>query len=676
MAKRIRKQNDDVTQTIDLSNAEFQNVDRLINYTCQSIFLTGKAGTGKSTFLRYITKTTTKKFVVLAPTGIAAVNVGGQTLHSFFKIPFKPILPDDPDFAISRLRKRMKYSHELIKLIKELELIIIDEISMVRADIIDFIDKILRVYSGNMRVPFGGKQMLFVGDIFQLEPVVTGEMKDILRLRYNHPYFFCARVFDDFSLVPIELRKVYRQNDSEFIEMLDRVRVGHPTANDIARINARVVDESAINKDEMIMTIATRREIVDGINDTRLDALPGKVKEYEGEIKEDFPLSSIPTDMTLELKVGAQVVFIKNDMQHRWVNGSLGRVVELSEDAITVELENKSKHTVERERWSNVKYIYDEERKSVIEEEIGSFTQFPLKLAWALTIHKSQGLTFNNIFIDFGRGAFTGGQSYVALSRCTSLDGIRLMSTINERDVWVHPAIVKFSQTFNDNSLIDDVIEKADASRKYVEASEAFDRNEFRLAVELFAEANRISPEFDKESVRRLVAIKLSAIGNLKSKIADLEAKINEKEAMLMKVAKQYVSLADQCYTEMEAIDAALSNYDSALELIPELPAALYGKGFVLARTDDKVSAIGYLKRAAVAMPDSYKPAYELGKLFLQTGSITDAVDWLLRALSIDEGIEKVHTTLADAYEQAGDDESAHKHRSIAKKLRNNRKRK
>jgi tetratricopeptide (TPR) repeat protein len=638
--------------------------------------LTGKAGTGKSTFLRYITKTTTKKFVVLAPTGIAAVNVGGQTLHSFFKIPFKPILPDDPDFAISRLRKRMKYSHELIKLIKELELIIIDEISMVRADIIDFIDKILRVYSGNMRVPFGGKQMLFVGDIFQLEPVVTGEMKDILRLRYNHPYFFCARVFDDFSLVPIELRKVYRQNDSEFIEMLDRVRVGHPTANDIARINARVVDESALNKDEMIMTIATRREIVDGINDTRLDALPGKVKEYEGEIKEDFPLSSIPTDMTLELKVGAQVVFIKNDMQHRWVNGSLGRVVELSEDAITVELENKSKHTVERERWSNVKYIYDEERKSVIEEEIGSFTQFPLKLAWALTIHKSQGLTFNNIFIDFGRGAFTGGQSYVALSRCTSLDGIRLMSTINERDVWVHPAIVKFSQTFNDNSLIDDVIEKADASRKYVEASEAFDRNEFRLAVELFAEANRISPEFDKESVRRLVAIKLSAIGNLKSRIADLEDKLNEKEAMLMKVAKQYVSLADQCYTEMEAIDAALSNYDSALELIPELPAALYGKGFVLARTDDKVSAIGYLKRAAVAMPDSYKPAYELGKLFLHTGSITDAVDWLLRALSIDEGIEKVHTTLADAYEQAGDDESAHKHRSIAKKLRNNRKRK
>jgi tetratricopeptide (TPR) repeat protein len=676
MAKRTRKQNEDVAQTIDLSNAEFQNVDRLINYTCQSIFLTGKAGTGKSTFLRYITKTTTKKFVVLAPTGIAAVNVGGQTLHSFFKIPFKPILPDDPDFAISRLRKRMKYSHELIKLIKELELIIIDEISMVRADIIDFIDKILRVYSGNMRVPFGGKQMLFVGDIFQLEPVVTGEMKDILRLRYNHPYFFCARVFDDFSLVPIELRKVYRQNDSEFIEMLDRVRVGHPTANDIARINARVVDESALNKDEMIMTIATRREIVDGINDTRLDALPGKVKEYEGEIKEDFPLSSIPTDMTLELKVGAQVVFIKNDMQHRWVNGSLGRVVELSEDAITVELENKSKHTVERERWSNVKYIYDEERKSVIEEEIGSFTQFPLKLAWALTIHKSQGLTFNNIFIDFGRGAFTGGQSYVALSRCTSLDGIRLMSTINERDVWVHPAIVKFSQTFNDNSLIDDVIEKADASRKYVEASEAFDRNEFRLAVELFAEANRISPEFDKESVRRLVAIKLSAIGNLKSRIADLEDKLNEKEAMLMKVAKQYVSLADQCYTEMEAIDAALSNYDSALELIPELPAALYGKGFVLARTDDKVSAIGYLKRAAVAMPDSYKPAYELGKLFLHTGSITDAVDWLLRALSIDEGIEKVHTTLADAYEQAGDDESAHKHRSIAKKLRNNRKRK
>ena len=253
---------------IDLNNDEFQNAWKLINYTHQSVFLTGKAGTGKSTFLKYIRDNIKKKYVVLAPTGIAAVNVGGVTMHSFFRIPLKPLLPDDPDFAVKRLRERMKYPKDLRKLIKELELIIIDEISMVRADVIDFIDKILRVYSSNMREPFGGKQLLLVGDIFQLEPVVTSDMREVLRTHYQNSYFFSANAFSQIEIVPIELKKIYRQNDSQFISMLDRIRMGRPLQEDVLKLNQRVFerDSASTGDDKMVMTLATRRDMVDTIN--------------------------------------------------------------------------------------------------------------------------------------------------------------------------------------------------------------------------------------------------------------------------------------------------------------------------------------------------------------------------------------------------------------------------
>ena len=249
--------------SIDLENPEFQNVWKLIRFTRQSVFLTGKAGTGKSTFLKYICDNVRKEHVVLAPTGIAAVNVGGVTLHSFFRIPFKPLLPDDPEFDMKRMRDRMKYPKELINLIKNVELIVIDEISMVRADIIDFVDKILKVYTGNFREPFGGKQMLFVGDIFQLEPVVTGDMRDVLARYYPQPYFFNAGVFGDMKIVPVELLKVYRQTDSDFVGLLDRVRVGRPLRDDISRLNAKVIRR---DDGRMVMTLATTRDIVDNIN--------------------------------------------------------------------------------------------------------------------------------------------------------------------------------------------------------------------------------------------------------------------------------------------------------------------------------------------------------------------------------------------------------------------------
>ena len=333
-------------ENIDLDNREFQDIWRLIRHTNQPIFMTGRAGTGKSTFLKYITRNTKKKHVVLAPTGIAAVNAGGVTLHSFFKIPFKPLLPDDPEFKIDRLRKRMKYNKQHIKLIKELELIIIDEISMVRADILDFVDKVLRVYSGNMRSAFGGKQLLLVGDIFQLEPVVTADMRDILREYYPNSYFFSARVFSQLSLVQIELRKVYRQQDADFVTLLDRMRMGRPDKSDLRRLNERVNPDSESKGEDFVMTLATRRDMVDSINDSHLAELKSQSIIYIGKICDDFPESSLPSPKELELKVGAQVVFIRNDREKRWVNGTIGKVYCATADKLEVEFENGDRHVV------------------------------------------------------------------------------------------------------------------------------------------------------------------------------------------------------------------------------------------------------------------------------------------------------------------------------------------
>ncbi|WP_290395718.1 AAA family ATPase, partial [uncultured Duncaniella sp.] len=364
-------------ENIDLNNPEFIKAWELIQHTRQSIFLTGKAGTGKSTFLRYITSHTHKKHVVLAPTGIAAVNIGGVTLHSFFRIPFKPIIPDDPDFLPDRIKQRMKYPGSLVKLIREVELIIIDEISMVRADIIDFVDLLLRTYSGNQREPFGGKQLLFVGDIFQLEPVLSGDMRDILRKFYRDPFFFSARVFERMRLVPIELRKIYRQSEGDFVELLDRIRTGSVTREDLIHLNTRCLTTPSLLDQadaKPTMTLASRRDMVDHINETRLEAIERPLVVFTGTIRGDFPENSLPTDLELSLKEGAQVVFIKNSPDRLWVNGTIGTVETLTKDLIEVRLENGSIHAVEPEKWSNIRYIYDSQTRKIYEEELGGFT--------------------------------------------------------------------------------------------------------------------------------------------------------------------------------------------------------------------------------------------------------------------------------------------------------------
>lgn len=658
---------------IDTDSPEFQNALKLVSYTSQSVFLTGKAGTGKSTFLKYLTATTKKKFVVLAPTGIAAVNAGGQTLHSFFKLPFKPMLPDDPDFSTpSRLKQRLKYSKQMVKMLRTLDLIIIDEVSMVRADTIDFIDRILKTYTGNWRQPFGGKQLLLVGDVFQLEPVVTGDTRDVLCHYYKEGvFFFNAYAFSDLSVVPIELNKVYRQTDTDFISMLDRIRVGSPTDTDIAILNSRVIPPGSLFDGDFVMTIATRRDIVDSINQSGLAKLPTPERTYTGVVKGDFPESSLPTDWHLTLKEGAQVVFVKNDVERRWVNGTIGRAVELSDSQLVVELEDGTRHEVEPDVWENVKYSYDEEKKKVVETVIGTFSQFPLKLAWALTIHKSQGLTFDKVIIDVGEGAFSGGQTYVALSRCRSLAGIRLRSTINIRDVFVNRRVVNFSRSFNNEALINRALDIAKADDCYHRAVQYFEDGDYRAAAGMFADAVTSRNVLDNENVVRLLSLKLSRIAALQNRIEELEAELAGNRCKFTQLATEYVEMGEQVREEGWDIAAAIANYDKALSLDPDYALAWTAKGLALATAGgDLDEAVDCLLKAADIDEENHRPLCEAGRLLVNAGDLAQGMDLLLRALDRNDKTPEIHDALAEGYERAGDESNAAAHRLTAKKLR------
>lgn len=668
---------------LDPDNGDMLTAWQLVKETRQSVFLTGKAGTGKSTLLRYITLNTHKKHVVLAPTGIAAINVGGQTLHSFFRLPFKPTMPDDPDFAARVLRKRMRYPQPLVKLLKELELIIIDEISMVRADTIDFIDKLLRVYCGDMRRPFAGKQLLMVGDVFQLEPVVTSDTRDIIARTYGTPYFFNAKVFGEMELVPIELRKVYRQSDPEFVGLLDRVRDGHPTPADIRTINSRMADRASIYgaaapEGALPVTIATRRDLVDSINSERLAALPGAAATYRGIIDRDFPESSLPTDLELTLKEGAQVMFVRNDPERRWVNGTIGLVETLADDGhIGVRTADGLLHAVEQERWSNIRYVLDEKTNKINEVELGSFTQYPLKLAWALTVHKSQGMTFDNVVLDFGRGAFAGGQTYVALSRCRSLEGIRLLSTLADRDIFVHPVVTQFSRSFNSTEIIDSAIAGARADAAMAAASQAFAAGDMRRAVDCFATGAEARPAVLRSTaVRRLVARRLDIVRRQKAENEALRAELEEARERFRGIADEYVTLGEQCLAEGGAPDAApaLANFDKALRICPDHADALLCKGRLLADTGDLDGAERALRRAAECAPTDWLALSALADIYMGTHAYAEALDCLLQAVERCPEVAALHESLAALYEAIGDAHEAEIHRYTAEKLRKKKK--
>lgn len=662
---------------VDTRNKEFQDALNLIQYTRQSVFLTGKAGTGKSTFLKYVCANTKKKYVVLAPTGIAAINAGGSTLHSFFKLPFHPLLPDDPNFSLKggKLHSFLKYSSEHRKLIKQLELVIIDEISMVRADIIDFIDKVLRVYSLNMREPFGGKQVLLVGDVYQLEPVVKSDEREILNRFYPTPYFFSARVFNEMELVSIELTKVYRQSDPAFVGVLDHIRNNTATAADLQLLNTRYNSEIVSNENDMYVTLATRRDVVDYINEKKLAELPGDSVTLKGEIKGEFPENSLPTQMELEVKPGAQIIFIKNDPDKRWVNGTIGTIAGIDEEeTLYVITEDGGEYDVKKDKWSNIRYRYNETEKKIEEEELGVFIQYPIRLAWAITIHKSQGLTFSRVVIDFTGGVFAGGQAYVALSRCTSLDGIQLKKQISRSDIFIRPEIVTFAQRFNNPQAINKALKQAQADIQYIEAIRQFDEGNFEECLEQFFLAIHSRYDIEKPVARRFIRKKLGIINRLKEENQKLKDQMRVQRKHLEKYAQEYYQMGNDCITQAHDARAAIANYNKAIELNPQYTDAWVRKGVTLYNNKEYYEAEMCLSEAVRLSPTLFKAVYNRGKNRLALNNLEGALADFDKATTLKPEHPKAHELFGDALMRTGKETEAAIHWAIAERLRENKK--
>jgi GTPase SAR1 family protein len=437
-----------------VTNQELQLAFDFVKYTNRNIFLTGKAGTGKTTFLHDLKKSSPKRMIVVAPTGVAAINAGGVTIHSFFQLPFHPFVPSfyfsetNPDNQPEQKDTAgYKMSRDKINIIKSLDLLIIDEISMVRADTLDAIDGVLRRYKLR-HLPFGGVQLLMIGDLQQLAPVVKDEDWEILKKYYDSAFFFGSRALGSTDYVTIELKHIYRQNDQVFIDLLNKVRDNNVDSEVLKELNKRFIPDFDPDSDGGYITLTTHNYQAQTLNDSKLEKLPGSTHSFSATIKDDFPEFSYPNASELILKKGAQVMFVKNDLSREklFFNGKIGKVESFDKDVIVVKCpDDDFRIRVEMVEWQNMKYTIDDESKEIQETVIGTFTQYPLKLAWAITIHKSQGLTFEKAIID-ARDAFAHGQVYVALSRCRTLNGLVLSTQINQRSIIDNRSISDFTR--------------------------------------------------------------------------------------------------------------------------------------------------------------------------------------------------------------------------------------
>lgn len=426
-------------------NEEFKKAFEIAENTEKNTFITGKAGTGKSTFLNYFRENTKKEIAILAPTGVAAVNIKGQTIHSFFN--FKP---DITPHKVNEIKPKK------LKLYKKIQTIVIDEISMVRADLLDCVDKFLRLHGKNKNKPFGGVQMIFIGDLYQLPPVVTSREKNIFKKFYKTPYFFDANVFSECELEFVEFDKVYRQSDFAFLEILNSIRNGTITEKAIQILNSRVKADFVPSKDEFYVYLTTTNKMAEQINNERLSKIKGKEFIYYGYVDGQFSDSDLPTSEKLLLKINSQVMLLNNDSLGRWINGDIGKIIDIESrktepDIIFIELINGGIVEITPFKWEMYEFYFDSKKKKILTEVVGQFTQYPIKLAWAITIHKSQGLTFDKVIIDLGKGTFSHGQLYVALSRCKTLDGLILKKPISKKHIFLDRRIIKFLTQFQYN---------------------------------------------------------------------------------------------------------------------------------------------------------------------------------------------------------------------------------
>jgi uncharacterized protein YpbB len=584
----------------DSDNITFNLASDLVKNTNISLFLTGKAGTGKTTFLKHIQNTSIKKMVVVAPTGVAAINAGGVTMHSFFQLPFLPFVKDaNHGFGqiecVNRYThfKNVKFNKEKIELLNELDLLIIDEVSMLRADMLDCIDETLKYYRRN-QIPFGGVQLLFIGDMFQLPPVTSDNEWSLLSKYYKSPFFFSSEAYQQLNPAHIELSKIYRQKEEKFINLLNNIRHNNMDEYDFELLQERFDPDAARYQDGLI-TLTTHNRTADSINQQKLAELEQESIVFEGEINGDFNEKSLPAEKSLELKEGAQVMFIKNDIEKRYFNGKLAKIKSIDKDEIIVEFESGNQLKIEKEVWKNIRYNLNRDENVIEEEEIGSFKQFPIRLAWAITIHKSQGLTFDRLAIDAG-ASFAAGQVYVALSRCRTFDGLTLLSRIYQNSILSDERIVNFSiKQSNEQALMDGL---DDAKFEY-SLSQLYKTFDLRKVVQEYAQfeaytATKQIPE-KEETLQHLSAI----IRNLNEhRIVADKFKIRIEELIKqnpidndliserVKSAKMYfsVKLLDDAYKPLQSIETNLKLKAKTKQFITNLQKV---KSFIIKRIND-----------------------------------------------------------------------------------------
>ncbi len=584
----------------DSDNITFNLASDLVKNTNISLFLTGKAGTGKTTFLKHIQNTSIKKMVVVAPTGVAAINAGGVTMHSFFQLPFLPFVKDaNHGFGqiecVNRYThfKNVKFNKEKIELLNELDLLIIDEVSMLRADMLDCIDETLKYYRRN-QIPFGGVQLLFIGDMFQLPPVTSDNEWSLLSKYYKSPFFFSSEAYQQLNPAHIELSKIYRQKEEKFINLLNNIRHNNMDEYDFELLQERFDPDAARYQDGLI-TLTTHNRTADSINQQKLAELEQESIVFEGEINGDFNEKSLPAEKSLELKEGAQVMFIKNDIEKKYFNGKLAKIKSIAKDEIIVEFESGNQLKIEKEVWKNIRYNLNRDENVIEEEEIGSFKQFPIRLAWAITIHKSQGLTFDRLAIDAG-ASFAAGQVYVALSRCRTFDGLTLLSRIYQNSILSDERIVNFSiKQSNEQALMDGL---DDAKFEY-SLSQLYKTFDLRKVVQEYAQfeaytATKQIPE-KEETLQHLSAI----IRNLNEhRIVADKFKIRIEELIKqnpidndliserVKSAKMYfsVKLLDDAYKPLQSIETNLKLKAKTKQFITNLQKV---KSFIIKRIND-----------------------------------------------------------------------------------------
>ncbi|OCK49739.1 AAA family ATPase [Chryseobacterium sp. CBo1] len=518
----------------------------LIEYTNRSVFLTGKAGTGKTTFLNEFVKKTKKKHIVVAPTGIAAINAGGVTIHSMFGLPLRTFLPTtdriDSNIAnnIIDLQQHFKYRKDKLKLLREVEVLIIDEVSMLRADVLDMMDFSLRfIRRNNQR--FGGVQMLFIGDLYQLPPVVRDE--HVLKMFYNSPFFFDSLAIKDIPLITIELTKVYRQTDQEFLEILNAIRDGDVANIDFNHLNERY-DPGFEAGDEPYVYLCSHNKMADDINQEKLKDIKVSPSTYEAKLFGEFKENQFPNDQFLELKIGAQVMFIRNDIsgEKKYFNGKLGEISLLDENEIKVILEGSEREiVVKREVWEQKKYSLDTD-KNIKEEVLGSFEQFPIKLAWAVTIHKSQGLTFDKVIIDAGK-SFTAGQVYVALSRCRTLEGIVLKSKITPDVIFKDNRILKFQGETQANDNVENILNQEKYDYSIRKLLRTLDCQWFLKEVEQWNNLSIVTKSIDRTKSNQLYLQLKRDVLNLGKIFEKLERVIFQKVNLFIENKEQWTEI-------------------------------------------------------------------------------------------------------------------------------------